>query len=142
MKKIKDDKPDRYLAFVIMPRRSVTSDNDGKVIGYAIDICNRIVDVVRRELNAPGLRVEVNSITSSTRIPLMTNGTVDLECGSTTNNAEHQKQVAFTNAHFVATSKYVAKKAQNLKTIDDLQGSFGRLRGGLGQHRSVEQSQC
>jgi glutamate/aspartate transport system substrate-binding protein len=119
LKKIKDDN-----RIVLGIRDSAPPfsylDNDGKVIGYAIDICNRIVDVVRRELNAPGLRVEVNSITSSTRIPLMTNGTVDLECGSTTNNAERQKQVAFTNAHFVATSKYVAKKAQNLKTIDDL----------------------
>jgi glutamate/aspartate transport system substrate-binding protein len=97
-------------------------DSDGKFIGYTIDICNRIVDAVRKELNAPGIRVETNPVTSSTRIPLMTNGTIDLECGSTTNNAERQKQVAFTNAHFVATSKFAAKKAQNLKTIDDLKG--------------------
>jgi glutamate/aspartate transport system substrate-binding protein len=97
-------------------------DSEGKFVGYTIDICNRIVEAVRKGLNAPGIRVETNPVTSSTRIPLMTNGTIDLECGSTTNNADRQKQVAFTNAHFVATSKFAAKKAQNLKAIDDLKG--------------------
>ena len=95
-------------------------DDAGKPIGYSIDICNRIVEAVRDELHAQSLRVETSFVTSSTRIPLMTNGAIDLECGTTTNNVERQKQVVFTNAHFVATSKYVAKKAASLKTIDDL----------------------
>ena len=97
-------------------------DNDQKVVGYSIDICNKIVEAVKKELDAPNLQVEMIPVTSSTRIPLMTNGTVDLECGSTTNNAERQKQVAFTNAHFVSASKFVARKAQNLRKIDDLKG--------------------
>ena len=62
-------------------------------------------------------------MTSSTRIPLMANGTIDLECGSTTNNAERQKQVAFTNTHFLTASRFVSKKSTKLKTvIDDLKG--------------------
>lgn len=97
-------------------------DNDQKYVGYAVDICGKIVDAVRKELDAPNLRVEMLPITSSTRIPLMTNGTIDLECGSTTNNAERQKQVAFTNSHFVTASRFASKKALGIKTIDDLKG--------------------
>ncbi|WP_407531135.1 amino acid ABC transporter substrate-binding protein [Methylobacterium oryzisoli] len=97
-------------------------DNDGRYIGYTIDICSKIVDAIKVEINAPDLRVEMNPVTSSTRIPLMTNGTIDLECGSTTNNPERQKQVAFTNAHFVTTSRFAAKKAKHITKIDDLKG--------------------
>lgn len=95
-------------------------DNDQKYVGYAIDICGKIVDAVKKELEAPDLRVEMIPITSSTRIPLMTNGTIDLECGSTTNNADRQKQVAFTNSHFVTASRFASKRSQNVRTIDDL----------------------
>lgn len=97
-------------------------DDTQKIIGYSIDICGKIVDAVKKQLNAPGIKVEMNPITSSTRIPLMGNGTIDLECGSTTNNADRQKQVSFSNSHFVTASKFVARKSQNLKTIDDLKG--------------------
>jgi glutamate/aspartate transport system substrate-binding protein len=61
-------------------------------------------------------------VTSANRIPLMANGTIDLECGSTTNNAERQKQVSFTNSHFVTASRYVSKKASKIASIDDLKG--------------------
>ena len=61
-------------------------------------------------------------MTSATRIPLITNGTVDLECGSTTNTLERQKQVAFTITHFVTANRFMSKKASNLKTVDDLKG--------------------
>jgi glutamate/aspartate transport system substrate-binding protein len=97
-------------------------DNEQKYVGYTVDICSRIVDAVKKEIDAPNLRVEMIPITSSTRIPLMTNGTIDLECGSTTNNAERQKQVAFTNSHFVTASRFASKKARDIKTIDDLKG--------------------
>ena len=62
------------------------------------------------------------SVTSSSRIPLMANGTVDLECGSTTNNADRQKQVWFTNTHFLTASRFVSKKALKLDQVDDLKG--------------------
>src|SRR5256885_14207318 len=65
-------------------------DDNQKPIGFAIDICYRIVDAVKKELKLDKLEVELNSVTSSTRIPLLANGTIDLECGSTTNNAERQ----------------------------------------------------
>src|SRR4029453_3319179 len=68
------------------------------------------------------LQVKLNPVTSATRIPLMANGTIDLECGSTTNNLERQKQVGFTKTHFVTANRYVAKKSSNVKSLTDLKG--------------------
>lgn len=97
-------------------------DDNQKPVGYAMDICYKIVDAVKKELKLDKLEVKLNPVTSSTRIPLMANGTVDLECGSTTNNAERQKQVWFTNSHFLTASRYVTKKVNKINSIDDLKG--------------------
>ena len=97
-------------------------DDNQKPIGFAMDICARIVDAVKAELKLDKLEVRLNSVTSSTRIPLLANGTIDLECGSTTNNAERQKQVAFTNTHFLTATRFVAKKSSKLNSIADLKG--------------------
>ena len=97
-------------------------DDNQKPIGYAMDICYKIVDAVKKELKLDKLEVKLNPVTSSTRIPLLANGTIDLECGSTTNNAERQKQIAYTNTHFLTASRYVTKKAAKINSIDDLKG--------------------
>src|ERR1700716_2643835 len=97
-------------------------DDNQKPIGFAIDICYRIVDAVKQELKLDKLAVEFNQVTSSTRIPLLANGTIDLECGSTTNNADRLKQVAFTNTHFLTATRFVSKKSSKLGSIDDLKG--------------------
>ncbi len=97
-------------------------DDKQQPVGFAMDICAKIVDAVKKELKLTKLEVKLNPVTSATRIPLMANGTIDLECGSTTNNAERQKQVWFTNTHFLTASRYVTKKASNIKKIDDLKG--------------------
>ena len=97
-------------------------DDKQQVIGYAMDICMKIVDAVKAELKMPNLKVVLNPVTSATRIPLMANGTIDLECGSTTNNLDRQKQVAFTITHFVTANRFVSKKAANLKKLEDLKG--------------------
>jgi glutamate/aspartate transport system substrate-binding protein len=97
-------------------------DDNQKPIGYAMDICYRIVDAVKKELKLDRLEVKLNPVTSATRIPLMANGAVDLECGSTTNNVERQKQVWFTNTHFLTASRFVSKKSSKLNSIDDLKG--------------------
>ena len=94
-------------------------DDRQQVVGYAMDLCARIVDRVKSELK---LDTKLNPVTSATRIPLMANGTIDLECGSTTNNLERQKQVAFTITHFVTANRFVSKKSANLQTVDDLKG--------------------
>jgi glutamate/aspartate transport system substrate-binding protein len=95
-------------------------DDNQKPIGYAMDICYKIVEAVKKELKLDKLEVKLNPVTSSTRIPLLANGTIDLECGSTTNNAERQKQIAYTNTHFLTASRFVSKKSSNIKSIDDL----------------------
>src|SRR5687767_15549420 len=97
-------------------------DDKQQVVGYAMDICMKVVDAVKANLKMPKLDVKLNPVTSATRIPLMGNGTIDLECGSTTNNLERQKQVAFTITHFVTANRWVAKKAANLRTLQDLKG--------------------
>lgn len=97
-------------------------DDNQKAIGYAMDLCYGIVDAVKANLKLDKLEVKLNPVTSATRIPLIANGTVDLECGSTTNNFEREKQVAFTITHFVTANKFVSKKSANLKTVDDLKG--------------------
>jgi glutamate/aspartate transport system substrate-binding protein len=97
-------------------------DDNQKPIGFAIDICYKIADAVKKELKLDKLEVEFNPLSSSSRIPLLANGTIDLECGSTTNNADRQKQVAFTNTHFLTATRFVSKKSSNLNSIDDLKG--------------------
>src|ERR1700726_4581039 len=101
-------------------------DDNQKPIGFAMDICYRIADAVKKELKLDKLEVKLNPVTSATRIPLIANGTVDLECGSTTNNLEREKQVSFTITHFVTANRFVSKKSANLKTVDDLTGKTER----------------
>jgi glutamate/aspartate transport system substrate-binding protein len=97
-------------------------DDQQKPIGYALEICHRIVDAVKAELKMPKIEVKYQLVTSANRIPLMANGTIDLECGSTTNNLERQKQVSYTNTHFVTANRFVARKSSNVKSLADLRG--------------------
>jgi glutamate/aspartate transport system substrate-binding protein len=97
-------------------------DDKQQPVGYAMEICAAIVDATKRELNLPNLKVAYQAVTSATRIPLLANGTIDLECGSTTNNLDRQKQISYTNTHFVTASAFVSKKSANIKRIDDLKG--------------------
>ncbi len=97
-------------------------DDSQKPIGYAMDICYKIVDAVKKELKLDKLEVKLTPVTSSTRIPLLANGTIDLECGSTTNNTDRQKQIAYTNTHFLTASRFVSKKSGKINSIDDLKG--------------------
>ncbi|GAB3626860.1 ABC transporter [Pandoraea terrae] len=97
-------------------------DANQKPVGFTIDICMKIVDAVKRELNQPQLAVEFTPVTAANRIPLLMNGTIDLNCASATNSAERQKQVAFANSHFLTASRFAAKKASNLHKIEDLKG--------------------
>src|SRR5262245_16989093 len=97
-------------------------DDKQQPIGYAMDLCMKIVDAVKSELKMPKLKVNYQLVTSANRIPLMSNGTIDLECGSTTNNVARQEQVWFANTHFVTANRWVSKKSAKLKTLQDLKG--------------------
>src|SRR5258705_11680940 len=76
-------------------------DDKQQPIGYAMDLCHRIVDAVKAELKMPKLETKYQLVTSANRIPLMANATIDLECGSTTNNLARQKEDSFTIPHLV-----------------------------------------
>jgi glutamate/aspartate transport system substrate-binding protein len=97
-------------------------DDKQRPIGYAMDLCMKIVDAIKTELKMPKIDVKYQLVTSANRIPLMANGTIDLECGSTTNNLERQKQVSFTMTHFVTANKFVAKRSAKLAKLEDLKG--------------------
>jgi glutamate/aspartate transport system substrate-binding protein len=97
-------------------------DDRQQPVGYAVDLCLRIVDAVKAELKMPKLDVKYQLVTSANRIPLMANGTIDLECGSTTNNLARQEQVWFTITHFVTANRWIAKKSANIRSLADLKG--------------------
>src|SRR6187399_562365 len=97
-------------------------DDKQQPIGYAMDLCAKIVDAVKAELKMPSLKTAYQLVTSANRIPLMANGTIDLECGSTTNNVARQEQVWFTMTHFVTANRWVAKKSAKIASLNDLKG--------------------
>ena len=97
-------------------------DDKQQPIGYAMDLCMKIVDAVRSELKMPKLKVQLQPVTSSNRIPLMQNGTIDLECGSTTNSVERQKQVSFGPTYFVINVTAAVKKSSGINSLAELNG--------------------
>ncbi|HTS21249.1 MAG TPA: transporter substrate-binding domain-containing protein [Casimicrobiaceae bacterium] len=97
-------------------------DDKQQPIGYAMDLCMRVFDAVKAELKTPGLKLNLQPVTSSNRIPLLQNGTIDLECGSTTNSVDRQKQVAFGPTYFVINVTAAVKKKSGIKTLADLSG--------------------
>ncbi|HEX5739241.1 MAG TPA: amino acid ABC transporter substrate-binding protein [Hydrogenophaga sp.] len=97
-------------------------DGQGRVMGYSIDLCHRLVEAVRVHLALPTLDVKYLPVTSSTRITAIAQRQADLECGSTTNNAERRKQVDYTVAHFVSSSRLVVRKNSGVRVLADLSG--------------------
>ena len=97
-------------------------DDKQQYQGYSVDLCLKAVAAIEKHLGMSGLKVVMNPVTAANRIPLMANGTIDLECGSTTNNAERQKQVAFAPTMFVISNRLLVKKASNIRSLADMKG--------------------
>ena len=95
-------------------------DDNKKPIGYAVDLCLKIADAIKRELKLPKLEVVYLAVTPSSRIPAIVDGKADLECGSTTNNVERRKQVAFTIPHFVAAARMLVRADSGIRNWSDL----------------------
>lgn len=89
-------------------------------IGLSVDLSMAVADALKKRLNLPNLRIEWQSVTSANRIPLVTNGTIDLECGSTTNNSDRAKQVEFAINHFYTGTRLMVKKNSGVKNYADL----------------------
>ncbi len=97
-------------------------DNQQKVVGYSYDMMMLAVDAVKKQLGLPNLQVKLTPVTSQNRIPLVQNGTIDLECGSTTNNLERQKQVSFSTTLFVIGTRLLTRKDSGIRDFPDLAG--------------------
>ncbi len=103
-------------------------------IGYSIDLCQKIVDQIKVKVGEPNLKTEYVSVVAATRTPLLINGTIDMECGVTTNTVERQKQIGFLLTSYVASAKYAVKKNAGINSLADLKGkSVVVITGGSGE---------
>ena len=96
--------------------------DNAKPVGFSVEVCDRIVDELKAKVKRPDLKVERMPVTSQNRIPLVQNGTVDLECGSTTNNSARREQVEFAVNYFYTGTRLMAKKTSGIKSLADLKG--------------------
>lgn len=97
-------------------------DADGKPTGYAFLVCRAVADAVQKELGLPKLDIKYQAVTSANRIPLIQNGTVDIECGSTTNSLQRQKEAAFGTSYFGIQVTAAVWKNSGINSLKDLNG--------------------
>jgi len=97
-------------------------DDKAQPTGFGWEICARVVDQLKKATGRSDLKVQAQAVTSSNRIPLLQNGTIDIECGSTTNNSDRQKQVAFATNYFYTGTRFLVKAGAPVKSLDDLKG--------------------
>jgi len=107
--------------------------------GYSHDLQIKVVEALKKELNLPDLKVRYNLVTSQTRIPLVQNGTVDIECGSTTNNLERQKQVDFSVGIFEVGTRLLTKTSSGINDFPDLKGKNVVTTAGTTSERLLKQ---
>lgn len=97
-------------------------DDKQQYVGYAVELCDKIASAVQKATGLTEMKRVYQPVTSATRIPLMSNGTIDLECGSTTNNIDRQKQVSFAPTTFVTANRLLSKKTSNVSSLNDMKG--------------------
>lgn len=97
-------------------------DGDGQPVGYAMDLCAKVVSALERELKIPNIKVRYMPVTSATRIGAIADGLAAMECGSTTNTAERRTKVDYTIAHFISASRLLVRTDAGINTLEDLQG--------------------
>ena len=112
--------------------------DDEKPQGYSIDICMKIVDAIKLELGNDDLTVKFVPVTGQTRIPLIANGTIDIECGSTTNNLTRQKQVSYLSTTFITGTKIASKNGSGITEIEDLEGKIIGLSSGTTNEKAIK----
>ena len=101
---------------------SYKSSSEGDPIGFSAELCDKVVQAVKTKLSMPNLKVQYTMVTPTNRIPLVQNGTVDLECSTTTNTIARGLQVEFAPSHFVAGVGAMVKKASGITSFADLEG--------------------
>ncbi|MCH7881952.1 MAG: amino acid ABC transporter substrate-binding protein [Proteobacteria bacterium] len=111
---------------------------DGNVQGYSIDLCNMFIEKIKSTLKMPDLKVKLVPVTSQTRLALIANGTIDMECGSTTNNLTRQKQVDYLPVTFITGTKLASKKGSGITEIEDMEGKVIALSQGTTNEKAVK----
>lgn len=109
-----------------------------KPIGYSIDICLNIVEAIKTELDNDALTIKYVPVTGQTRIPLIANGSIDLECGSTTNNLTRQKQVSYLSTTFITGTKIASKVGSGITEIEDLAGKILGVSAGTTNEKALK----
>lgn len=112
-------------------------DEKQQPVGYSMDLCLKIVDAVKAA-TGKDIKVRYVPVTSQTRIPLLSNGTVHLECGSTTNTLTRQQQVSFLPTTFITGTKLLVRKEGGIKTVDDLKGKTIALTSGTTNEKVIK----
>lgn len=95
---------------------------DGQPVGFGWEICGKVVEQVKKTLGRADLKISAQAVTSQNRIPLLQNGTIDIECGSTTNNSERAKQVSFATNYFYTGTRFLVRSESGIKSLADLKG--------------------
>ena len=111
---------------------------DGKPVGYTVELCYRVIDRIKKTLKMPNLKVKLVPVTSQTRIPLLANGTIDIECGSTTNNLTRSKQIDYLAVTFITGTKLGVMKGSGIKEIEDLDGKAIGLSLGTTNEKAIK----
>jgi glutamate/aspartate transport system substrate-binding protein len=114
-------------------------DDKNQVVGYSHEMLLLVVDAVKKKLNMPNLKVNLIPITSQNRIPLIQNGTIDIEAGSTTNNLERQQQANFSDSIFVIGTRLLVKKDSGIKDFPDLKGKNVVVTAGTTSERLIRE---
>lgn len=114
-------------------------DDKNEVVGYSQDLVMMVVDAVKKKLNMPNLQIKMIPVTSQNRIPLIQNGTIDVESGSTTNNLERQQQVAFSDTMFIIGTRLLVKKDSGIKDFPDLKGKNVVVTAGTTSERLIRE---
>lgn len=113
-------------------------DNAQHAVGFSVDLCQEIVKGIAKKLDLPELKVSYQPVTASNRIPLLVNGSIDLECGSTTNTAERQKAVSFLYTTYVTGTKVLVRTDSGINEIKDLKGKKIAVTSGTNNIRAVQ----
>jgi glutamate/aspartate transport system substrate-binding protein len=114
-------------------------DDKNQVVGYSQDLVMMVIEAVKKKLNLPNLQVKLVPVTSQNRIPLIQNGTIDIESGSTTNNLERQQQVAFSNTMFIIGTRLLVKKDSGIQDFPDLKGKNVVVTAGTTSERLIRE---
>lgn len=114
-------------------------DDKNQVVGYSQDLVMMVIEAVKKKLNLPNLEVKLIPVTSQNRIPLIQNGTIDIESGSTTNNLERQQQVSFSDTMFIIGTRLLVKKDSGIKDFADLKGKNVVVTAGTTSERLIRE---